>query len=240
MVRVLRGFGGLLAMFAIASLLSSASQAGTIIRLGLGSDASPDIEFDGTTLSTFDDGVAGTTEDQNTNVDFQGLLESFATDIPTSVASVSLNGLVAAPPATVVAGTLVIQNFTGGSFILRNAANVELLSGTLGGSSIAGTLGGTGTGALFTTSFSSVNPTGTLAQYIKPNTLTLSMSFTNVLSGGASGFALAPFGIDTSKLSAFTGDVTINISAEAIPEPMSATLLFVAVSLTGLAYRTRR
>lgn len=240
MMRALKYVGGLIAVFALVSHLGGTSHAGTIIRLGLGSDISPDIEFDGTTLSTASDGDGATTEDQNTNVDYQGFLEPVAIDILTSTASMSLNGLVAAPPATVVANVLVIQNFTGGTFILRNAANVELLSGTLGGSSVAGTIGGTGTGALFTTTFSNFNPTGTLAPYIMPNTLTLSMSFTDVISGGASGFALVPFGGDAFKIAAFTGDVTMNIKAEQIPEPMSATLLFVSASIVGLVLRKRR
>jgi len=216
------------------------SVAGTIIRLGLGSDASPDIEFDGTTLtlSTFDDGIAGTTEDQNTNVDFQGFIEAHAADIPTATASISLNGLVAAPPATVILNTLVLQNFNGGTFILRDAANSELLSGTLGGSTIAGTLGGSGTGGLFTTSFSTVNPTGSLAQYVKPDSLTLSMSFTDVVSNGLSGFALQPTG--AFRLDSFTGDVTINISADPIPEPTAGTLLLIAVSMGVAAVRRRR
>lgn len=219
----------------VVSLLGGTSVAGTIIRLGLGSDAQPDIEFDGTTLSTFDDGIAGTTEDQNTNVDFQGFVAAHAAGIPTATASISLNGLVAEPPATVILNTLVIQNFSGGTFILRDAANNELLSGTLGGSSIAGTLGGSGTGGLFTTSFSSVNPTGSLAQYIMPNSLTMSMSFTSVVSNSVTGFALQP--TEVVRLAAFTGDVTINIAAEPIPEPATRLLLVVGMALAAAVRR---
>jgi hypothetical protein len=239
MLRALRILSFSVATCALATVLCGSSVAGTIIRLGLGSDPSPDIEYDANslTLSTYDDGDGATTEDQDTNVDFQGFIAAHIADIPTATASISLNGLIAAPPVTVVLNTLVIQNFNGGAFILRDASNTELLSGTLGASSLAGTLGGPGAGALFTTTFSSGNPTGTLAPYIKPNSLTLSMSFTDVMSNGASGFALQA--ADPTKLASFTGDVTINISAEA-PEPVTAMLLLIAVFTGFAALRTKR
>ena len=215
MLRCVKFLGVLVVACALACVPSGISFAGTIIRLGLGSDDAPDIQYNKTTttLSTADDGVAGTTEDQNTNVDFQGFAAAIAADIPTTTASFSLDGLIAAPLAEVFnAGTLVLQNFTGGTFMLRDAANNEILSGNLGASSITGPLGGTGTGGLFTTTFSSANPGTPLGNIIKPNSLTLSMSFTNVLSNGALGFALQPIG--SIRLESFTGDVTINIGAE--------------------------
>lgn len=239
MLRGVRIVGTLVATFALMHALSSASLGGTIIRLGLGSDPLPDITFDGTTLRTIVDSDAVTLEDQDTNVDFQGFITAYAADILTPTASISLNGLTAVPPVSVPNASLVIANFTGGTFILRNPANVELLSGTLGKSSLAGTLGGPGTGGLFTTTFSTVNPGGLLAPYIKTNSLTLSMSFTDVMSGGASGFAVQL--ADPTKLAPFTGDVTINISADPnVPEPMTATLVLIALTAGIAANRKRR
>lgn len=226
---------------ALVCLPSGISFAGTIIRLGLGSDDAPDIQYSQatTTLSTADDGVAGTTEDQNTNADFQGFATMVAVDIPTATASFSLDGLTAAPLAEVFnMGTLVLQNFTGGSFMLRDAANNEILSANLGASSITGPLGGTGTGGLFTTTFSSANPGTPLGNKIKLNSLTLSMSFTNVVTNGALGFAMNPDG--SFQLASFTGDVTINIGGEMIPEPMSGILLLLALAIASVATRPTR
>ena len=107
-----------------------------------------------------------------------------------------------------------MQNFTGGTFMLRDAANAELLSGTLGGSSIAGPIGGTGTGGLFTTTFStrqSDRPVGTNTS--KTNSLTLSMSFTDVKSNGVERVSHCSRD-PTATRTAFTGDVTINIGAD--------------------------
>jgi hypothetical protein len=241
MVRCVKFLGVLVFACALACIPSGISFAGTIIRLGLGSDDAPDIQYNNTTnmLSTTDDGVPGTTEDQNTNVDFQSFATMVAADIPTATASFSLDGLTAAPLAEVFnMGTLVLQNFTGGTFMLRDAANNEILSANLGASSITGPLGGTGTGGLFTTTFSSANPGTPLGNKIKPNSLTLSMSFTNVVSNGALGFALDPVG--SFNLASFTGDVTINIGAEMIPEPMSGILLLLALAIASVATRPTR
>ena len=221
-------------VFTLIGVLGGPASAGTIIKLSLGSDTPPDIEFDGTTLSTIDDGDVGTTGDQNTNVDFLDFLTLFP-NILTPTASLSLDGLTTAGPATVFAGVLVIQNFTGGTLELYDPANTLLLSGTLDDSTLTGPLGPPATGALFTTSFGLVTG-GLLAPFIEKDTLTMSMGFSDV-NGGA-GFSVA--GV-APLLSPFTADATLSIAAEPIPEPATSLLVFAGAMaiLVHVAMRRR-
>lgn len=212
------------AVCALSGMLSSQASGGTILKLGLGSDPPADIEFDGITLSTVDDGNAGSLGDQNTAVEFQDFLDGFA-DILTPIASFTLDGLVTDGPASVFFGSLVVQPFTGGSLALYDPSNVLLLSATLDASVLTGALGPPATGALFTTSFSTVTG-GTLAPYIDLDTLTLSMSLTNIDAGGG-------LSVTEEELDPFVADVTLNIAAEQVPEPASVVLLLVGAALAA-------
>ncbi len=224
MLRTVKFLGVCVATCALVSFVCGTSSAGTIIKLGLGSDTPADIEFDGTTLSTIDDGDAGTTGGQNTNIDFLDFLTSFP-NILTPTASLDLDGLTASGPATVFAGVLVIQNFTGGTLEIYDPANTLLLSGTLDDSTLTGPLGPPATGALFTTSFGLVTG-GLLAPLIDADTLTLSMSFSDINDGA--GFSVA--GI-APLLNPFTADGTLSIAAEPIPEPATALLALLGCLL---------
>jgi hypothetical protein len=226
-----------LAVCAAVSSISARSEAGTIVKLSLGGDPANDIEFDGTTLSTVDDGVAGTTGEQNTAADFQDFLSS-TPDILSSTASVTISGVTAVGPAGVFPGppapaVLVIQNFTGGTVSLYDAANTLLLSGSLASSSLTGPLGPPGTGALFTTSFGTVTG-GTLAPSIVPGSLTLSMNLTDV-NGGA-GFSLSLPG--PPALAPFTADASVNLGGE-VPEPAALAILLVGAALLSFGSRRR-
>jgi hypothetical protein len=201
--------------------------------LGLGTDSDPDIEFDGTTLMTADDGDLTTDGDQNTRVEYLNFLEGLS-DVTTPIASFSLSGLAAAPSATVVQNVLVIQNFSGGTMSLFAPDNSLLLSGSLNMSTLAGPLGPPATGALFTTSFAQVTG-GSLASELIADSLTFSMSMTDI--NGGSGFTLQPTA--EIRLAAFSSDVTLNIDAEQIPEPTSALLLAVGSLAATLALRRR-
>jgi hypothetical protein len=217
------------------SILTCASNAdaGTIIKLSLGSDSQPDVTFSGGASGTFgtaDDGNATTTGDQNTAVEFADFLSSEA-DILSATASFSLDGLTADGPASTF-GPLVIQNFEGGTLSLYDAANVLLLSGTLDNSALTGPIGPPATGALFTTSFANATG-GTFGPRILPNTLTVSMSLTDV-NGGA-GFSVS--GAPSLVLNAFQAHSTVSIAGE-IPEPVAAML--IAVASAGLAVLTSR
>ena len=79
MLRIMRAVLFSLTIVAVVGLLTSSASAGTIIKLDLGGDTAPDIRFDGTTLSTMNDGNAGTTGAQDTDADFQDFLAVFPT-----------------------------------------------------------------------------------------------------------------------------------------------------------------
>jgi hypothetical protein len=233
MLRHLRAVLFFLAIVAVVGLLTTASRAGTIVKLDLGSDMAPDIRFDGTTLSTMNDGNAGTTGAQDTDADFQDFLGSFP-DVLTPTASFSLSGLTPSGPPTQL-GALVVQNFTGGTIQLYDPANTLLLSGSLTTSALAGPLGPPATGALFTTSIASVTG-GQLAPMMIQNSLSLSMNFTDI-NGGA-GFTLG--GAAAPVLNPFSADSTLSIAAEPIPEPTIAVLVTMAGLLSGMAMPRRR
>jgi hypothetical protein len=216
-------------------VLATSADAGTIIKLSLGTDTPADVEFSGGSggiFGTVDDNTAGTTGDQNTAIEFGDFLDSSQADVVTTTASFSLDNLTASGPASTF-GQLVIQNFNGGTMSLYSPANVLLLSGTLANSALTGPIGAPATGALFTTSFANVTG-GTLQPLILPNTLTVSMSLSDINSGA--GFSVG--GATSPVLNAFRADASLNIAAEPIPEPVA--LLLIAVASTGLAVLTSR
>src|SRR4051812_23120482 len=95
---------------------ASAVKASTIIKLNLGG-VSPDVAMNAQgALATVDDGIAGTTGNQNTAIEYTGFLEPI-TDIDTAIASFTLNGLqtLGVPQ---VAGSLATQSFSGGQISL--------------------------------------------------------------------------------------------------------------------------
>ncbi|MEX0611598.1 MAG: hypothetical protein WD738_23080 [Pirellulales bacterium] len=235
-------------VFAVLSTMGTRAEAGTIIKLSLGGDAAADIEYVGglvDILSTTDDSIPGTTGDQNTAVEYLDFLDGVAADVLTSTASVTLDGLTAAGPAIVFGGTLVLQNFAGGTLELYDPSNTLLLSGALSTSALTGPLGPPATGGLFTTSFSLVTG-GTLAPYIDPGSLTLSMSLSDINGGAGLSVTpsppippLPPPGIAFGILDPFVADATVSIAGE-IPEPFTSTLLLLCGATAALAGRSRR
>ena len=140
----------LLACVASIVALGSVAHAGTIIKLNLGGDNSTDISYDGTSLSTLNDGDAASPGDQDTAVDFLDILSPLP-DLPSPQASFSLNGLAKSSPLATVINGLVIQNFSGGTLKLYGPGPAYdlLLSGSLNNSALAGPLGAPATGAVF-------------------------------------------------------------------------------------------
>jgi hypothetical protein len=220
-------------MAALVGMAAVEAHAGTIIKLSLGDDsADPDIEFDGTTLSTALDSDGGTLGDQNTNAEFLDFL-SGEPDITNGLGSFTLDDLDVDGPATTFGGFLVIQEFLGGTLSLYDTSNNLLLSGTLDASTLTGPLGPPATGALFTTSFGMVTG-GSLEPLIDPDTLTLSITFTDINDGV--GFTTSGGG---TVLNAFEADASVIIAAEPIPEPVTALLALLAAA--GIpALRLRR
>jgi hypothetical protein len=231
-------------------MASAQSQAGTIIKLSLGGDSAADVDFTGGIggfLGTADDSVPGTTGEQNTAVEFVDFLEGVAADIDTPTASFTLAGLTAVGPATVVGGSLVFQSFAGGTLALYDPANTLLLSGTLGSSSLSGTIGPPGAGGLFTTSVAFVTG-GTLAPYIDPASLSLSVALLDI-NGGA-GLSVSPLppplppppppGFAFGILDPFSADASLNIAGEPIPEPASVMLSLVGAAIGVIAATQRK
>jgi hypothetical protein len=210
---------------ALLLAFSPGSYASTIIKLNL-DGVSPDISMNGAgILGTASDGNAASTGDQNTDVEYTDFLDPIS-DISTGDASFSMAGLQRIGSAQLF-GSLVIQNFSGGTISLYDPANNLLLSGALNTSTLSGVAGPPGTGGLFTTSLATVTG-GSLQPYILPNTLSLSINLTDV-NGGAG------FGVRGETLVAFSADAFVSIGGEPdpsgnIPEPASVALLALAAS----------
>ncbi|MDZ4818357.1 MAG: hypothetical protein SGJ20_05230 [Planctomycetota bacterium] len=175
-------------------------------------------------LSTIDQVVGPPLGDQYTAIEYTDFL-NFIPDINTSIASFSINGLFLSGPA-ILAGPLVVQEYSGGMFSLYDPADNLLLQGPLTDSVLSGLLGPPGTGALFTATFAMVTG-GSLLPYLDPNSVSLSMNMTNV--NGGNGFALAG-----PQLDQFLADASINIAAEVVPEPSTLVLGLAASATFGI------
>lgn len=224
-------------------LSPAASLAGTILEMNLGNVVN-DIEYDGSTLHTVIENVA-TTGDQDTGVQFLGILDSLFTDIlTTNQASFTLSGLVPDGQASLIVNSVVIQNFKNGTFELYgDAGNNLLLKGSLGNSALSGSLNNT-TGGLFQTTLG-IATGGSLMGYIDPSSISLSMNFTAIVDtpSGLPGLRVTPLpggpiNFFLTNLSPFRADATVDIEAN-VPEPGSVILLVFGCVLTMSARRCR-
>jgi hypothetical protein len=197
----------------LAVALVPSAHAGTIIKLGFGTDALPDIELSNGILSTYDDGAGATQGDQNTEVTFLGTLAGTA-PYENDRASITLDGVMLSGSATVIGGT-ALQATTGGTFELFDPSNNLLLSGTLGNGTLSGPITNIATGGFLTTEFGTLTggsllPTLTSAGI---QLSTFSIALTNV--NGGQGLGVDP---ETEILLPFTADATASIGGQA-PEP---------------------
>ncbi len=211
-----------------AGIGTDAARAATmIIDLNDGGAAAIGIQYNGTVLST-----AGP---QNTPAEFLDFLDWYP-DILAPTASFTLDGVTRSGPAAVFNGSLIVQQFAGGTFSLFDPTHALLLSGNLSNSGLTGTAG-LADGGLFTTSFS-MPIDGALAPYINPGTLVLQMHLSNI-NGGA-GLDVGPTAPPNGgELSPFTANVTANINGEQIPEPTTATALLIMLCALPFARTTR-
>lgn len=215
---------------ALVALFVGTASADTIIKVGLGGTG-PDVSYAGGTFSTVDDGNAGTTGNQDTNIEYTGFLDGLLPDILAG-ASFSLTGVTASGAANVLGGVVVTQATTGGTFSVYDPANVLLLTGTLGSGVITGSTTGS-SGSFFDTSIATFTG-GALLAYVATTPASLSLSFTNLLSGNAAAMV-----VNGGVLSNFTANATGNIGGSAVPEPASVALLLSGV-LGGAAARRRK
>lgn len=220
---------GVLLLFGMTSI----AVADTIVKVPL-AETGFDVEYDGTAFGTADDGDATTTGEQNTQVLFEGIL-GLLPDIETPVASFTLANILSVG-APAVAGPVIVQSTTGGTFDLYDSSNTLLLSGALNDGAITGSSTDT-TGSFFTTTFATFTG-GTLAALLDPNSAGLSFAMTSIVSeGGLPGLqvvggVLLPFVGDASGL------IEGSRNANAIPEPMTGVLLLSG--LVGAARMRRR
>jgi hypothetical protein len=220
--------------FAFCALLGLSTANGeTVLKLSLASTGSDLSMNAGGVLGTVSDGNAGTTGDQNTAIDYTGFLSSNS-DIPAN-ASFSIAGLQRTGNPSIVGGTVIVQDFFGGTFNLYDTANALLLSGDLQDSTLTGVIGGTGTGSIFTTKVGTFT-SGSLLNDLLPNSLNVSMALSNV--NGGLGFVVSgsPF-----TLQPFTTDASVNISADGaiIPEPASIAIALLGAGGFGFIRRRR-
>ena len=217
----------------VAIMPLSASATGIILlNLSDTTDVGADFEFNDSTseFSTIDSTTTTTnTGDQLTDVQFEQDL-SFLTDI-LSNASFTLTGVLA-DGAPIAVGTTIIQGTTGGTFGLYDAADQLLLSGAFSNGSLIGSLTSS-TGSFFDSD--TINFTGgSLLSIISPNNGGLSIALSNILSGGNPGLSLS-----TNSLASFLSNGIVTITTEAVPEPMSMTLLISGLAGMGLARKKR-
>ena len=227
--------------------IHDAQAAAPIMKLDLAltpaPDPGPDIIYTGAVLGTPPDGNALTTGRQDTAIVFGDFLSPL---FAARAGSYTLDNLVTNGPASTVVvpgGILVFQPMMNGTFkVYDNIANALLLDVDLTPSAtlLTGTLNSPTGGLITVTNAKAVG--GALLGYIDPNSVSFSISLSNILSsGGTVGHLELGAG---NILRPFQASATKEISAApnllgGIPEPSSAVLLALG-SLCGAIMRRRR
>ena len=215
-----------------ATLLCMAgpSNADTILKFGL-SETGPDVEYDGTTFSTVDDGDASTLGEQNTGFNFTGPLDGVIADIFAN-ASFTLSNVLASGAAQVVSNT-VVQASTGGSFSAYDENNNLLLSGSIADGALTGSTGSS-TGSYF--NLNTVTFTGgSLLPFLIADSGGISIAMSGILSQGG----VPSLVVNNGVLAPFSGNSTGLVDGQgAIPEP--ATALLLVSGAIGAAIRRRK
>ena len=115
-----------------------------------------------------------------------------------STGSFSVAGLLRTGPPNIFGGTVIVQDFDGGTFDLYSSTNILLLHGDLTESTLTGVIGSTGTGSIFTTRVGNFTGGSLLSFPLVTTSLNLSMALTNV--NGGSGFVVSGSPLPYSRL----------------------------------------
>jgi len=226
-------------------LLTIHSSQGAVVKLDLAKtpapDLGPDIRYTGAVLATPDDGNGVTFGLQDSAIVFGDFLSPL---FAARAGSYSLHNLITNGPATLINGNVVFQPMKNGDFQIYDSpanGNALLLDVDLTPSStlLTGTLTSSTGGLISVTNAKAVG--GALLGYVDPNSISFSMSFSNILSNGGTTGHLVLDG--NNVLQAFQASATKEIGANpnplgGSPEPTSAVLLVLG-SLCGAFVRRR-
>jgi len=239
---LLNGVGSVVLVLLVTIHQSQAAAVKLDLAKTPGPDLGPDIVYTGAVLATPPDGNNLTTGLQDTAIVFGDFLFPWAQAFAISnTGSYSLHNLITNGPATIVGGNVVFQPMKNGDFQIYDSANVKLLDVDLSTSStlLTGSLTSP-TGGLITVTNGTVVG-GTLAPLMEPNSISFSISMSNILSSGGTVGHLVLDG--NNILQSFQASATKEIGAVpsllgGSPEPTSAVLLALG-SLCGAMVRRR-
>lgn len=210
--------------------LSAAASAGPIIKLSLDDlalpDSSPDVVWRGG-FNTLNDGVGSTPGQQNTAVDFVGVLGGMG-DIA-SGASFTITGVDPDGAPQSFAG-MVIQPTVGGTISLYDSSGALLLGATLDKGTLSGSTTST-SGSFFNINSMTITG-GLLSDLLLPSPAAISIALVDVRGqDGSPGMRIVtdPSG---SSLGLFFATAVVDIDA-LVPAPASAGALFGLLAVTG-------
>ena len=246
---LLNGIGSAIVVLVLTIHVSQA--AGPILKLDLAKtpapDSGPDILYTGAVLATPPDGNNVTTGLQDTAIVFGDFLSPL---FAARAGSYSLQNMITNGPAVTLAvpgGISVFQPMKNGNFkVYDNILNALLLDVDLTNSStlLTGSLTSPTGGLITVTNAKAVG--GALLGYLDPNSISFSISLSNILSddGTGTGGTVNHLRLDGSNvLQSFQASATKEIAANpnplGSPEPSSAVLLALG-SLCGAIIRRRR
>ncbi|MEM9827057.1 MAG: PEP-CTERM sorting domain-containing protein [Planctomycetota bacterium] len=225
-------FVSLFLALSVSTFLSSVALGETVLRFDFASSSTlRDVSFDTGVFSTIGDAGATLGTGQFTALQFDGFLDPEFADIGVN-AEVSISGLQVNGMAQTF-GTVIGQEFTGGTISVFDDMQTLLLSASLGDSTLFGSTV-SGTAQLSNTSPVTFDG-GTLLPFLDPNSGGLSVSMVNVRTGSLVGLRE-----NAGVLNNFSADASGQIEAAAvIPEPLGGAFLGL-LGIVAFAFHSRR